>query len=117
MILNEDNFLRVTLGNYNNSQLNTIEEFSHDLSRIGCVKRVLDRYNSSGKINLRLLLNHIIILHNSFDDITPMMLKHKIPEALLSPVKSVMLYLGYIAGSDWVDIKEDEYVHKELRKL
>ena len=78
MELTNDNYIGIAMHYYDNVQCNTIEEFEHDMYRIVCAKKIIDKYLVSKKVNLRLLLNHIIILHNSFDGIIFSLLKFKL---------------------------------------
>jgi len=44
----------------------TLEDFQSDLDRIKYIKKLITRYQVSGKLKERLILNHIIILNNVF---------------------------------------------------
>ena len=112
--ITDSNFIGVAMHYYDNVQCNTVEEFEDDLSKIICIKKLSEKYLSSGKINLRLILNHIIILHNSFGDIMVDMIKFKINEEFLSPLKSIFRYLGYLDENDWDDIEEDTNMYDKL---
>lgn len=43
------------------------QEFFTDLKKFKYVKRLLQKYRSSGNLKERLILNHIILLYNVFD--------------------------------------------------
>ena len=66
MILTKENYTFYAMRNYNNSCVNSIEEFQSDLNRIECMKRIFGKYTNTGKINVRLTINHFIILTNVF---------------------------------------------------
>lgn len=51
---------------YDNPSAHSTEEFLEDLSRIRYVKKLLTRYQETGDLKDRLILNHIITLHNCF---------------------------------------------------
>lgn len=95
--LTRDNFLLYAMGRYTNPQCMGMAEFSEDLNRIKYVKRLLKKYNRSGKIRPILLLNHLTILGNVF---TPLgaarMLIFKLEPALYPALKTALLYLNYI---------------------
>ena len=95
--LNRDNFMLYAMGQYTNPQCNGMTEFTEDLNRIKYVKRLLKKYNRSGKIRPILLLNHLTVLGNVF---TPMgaarMLFFKLEADLHAPLKTALLYLNYI---------------------
>jgi hypothetical protein len=42
------------------------EEFTEDLNRIKYLKKLFTRYFETGDLKERLILNHIIVLHNCF---------------------------------------------------
>ena len=42
------------------------EEFLEDLNRIRYIKKLLTRYEDVGELKERLILNHVITLHNCF---------------------------------------------------
>jgi hypothetical protein len=64
--LSEDNFLIYCARHYDNPQCYSTEEFIEDLKRIRYIKKLITRYIDSGDLKDRLILNHIIILHNVF---------------------------------------------------
>ena len=43
------------------------DEFLEDLDRIKYIKKLLTRYEDTGELKERLILNHIITLHNCFN--------------------------------------------------
>ena len=59
--LNENNFIMYAMKLYENPQYSGIEEFQEDLNRIKYIKRLLRRYQKTGVLKERLILNHIII--------------------------------------------------------
>lgn len=64
--LTEENFLIFCAKVYDNPSAHSTEEFLEDLSRIRYVKKLLTRYQETGDLKDRLILNHIITLHNCF---------------------------------------------------
>ena len=64
--LNNDNFLLYAAKHYDNPQCETIEEFNNDLKRINYIKKLLNKYKSSGELKERLIINHLIVLYNVF---------------------------------------------------
>lgn len=102
---------------YDNVQCNTIEEFETDMYRIICIKKLIDKYISSGKVNLRLLLNHVIVLHNSFNVITFDLIRLKLDEKYYPVIKSLLVYLKYIESNDWNDVQENSDIFNALRNI
>lgn len=64
--LTEENFLIFCAKVYDNPSAHSTEEFLEDLSRIRYVKKLLTRYKETGELKERLILNHVITLHNCF---------------------------------------------------
>lgn len=66
MILKDENFLLVAQALYDNPQCTTDEEFYDDLARMKYLKKLLTRYEETGELKERLILNHIVVLNNVF---------------------------------------------------
>lgn len=64
--LTDENFLVFCARVYDNPSMHSSEEFLEDLNRIRYIKKLLSRYEESGDLKDRLILNHIITLHNCF---------------------------------------------------
>lgn len=64
--LTNENFLLYCAKYYDNSFMHSTEEFLEDLDRIKYIKKLITRYVETGELKDRLLLNHIITLHNVF---------------------------------------------------
>lgn len=65
-VLTEKNFLIYAAQNYDNPQCHSNEEFFDDLRRFKYIKKLLTRYEETGELKERLILNHLIILSNVF---------------------------------------------------
>jgi len=115
--LTEDNYIGIAMRHYDNVQCNTIEEFEADMYRIVCVKKLIDKYVVSKKINIRLLLNHIIVLHNAFEDLAVDLLRLKLDEKHYSVAKTVLVFLKYMESDYWNDVLEDSYIFNSLRRI
>ncbi len=108
--LNKDNFLLFSIQNYNNPTTTTQEEFEEDLKRFKYVKRWLKKYHESGNMNIHLLLNHILIIFNCWDDSAIPLFFYKIEPKYWPYLKSFFLYLNRVPEfphSIIHDIQED----------
>ena len=94
--LNKENFLLFAIKEYDNPSTTTQDEFEEDLKRFKYVKRWLKKYHESGDINSHLLLNHIIVILNCWNDAAIPMFFHKIESAYWPYLKSFLLYLDRI---------------------
>jgi len=115
--LTDDNYIGIAMHHYDNIQCNTIEEFQNDMYRIVCIKKLIDKYIISSNINLRLLLNHIIILHNSFGSLAVDLLRLRLEEKHYPVVKTILVFLKYMEADFWNDVIEDAFIFKEIRRI
>ena len=92
--LNKDNFLLFAIQHYNNPTASTQDDFEEDLKRFKYVKRWLKKYHESGTINSHLLLNHIIVIFNCWDDAAIPMFFYKIDREHWEYLKSFLVFLG-----------------------
>lgn len=67
-VINESTFLLFAAKNYNNPQCYDTLEFYEDLKRFRYIKRLLNKYEATGELRERLILNHIISLNNVFGE-------------------------------------------------
>jgi hypothetical protein len=72
--VNENNFLLFAAKHYDNPQCHNTEEFYDDLKRFKYIKRLFIKYLEYDELRERLILNHITILYNVFNDATTEML-------------------------------------------
>ena len=91
--LNKDNFLLFAIKYYENPNSSTQEEFQEDLKRFKYVKRWLKKYHESGTINSHLLLNHIIVIFNCWNEAAIPMLFYKIDSSYWEYLKSFLVFL------------------------
>jgi hypothetical protein len=66
MKLTEQTFEFLAAKCYENPSCCEIEEFRDDLARFRYVKRLFTKYQQSGEIKERLVLNHLVVLYNVF---------------------------------------------------
>jgi hypothetical protein len=91
--LNEDNYIFFAIKHYNNPQCTTREEFEEDLKRFKYVKKLIRKYLKDDILKDHLILNHMIILFNVFNDATVPLLFYKIESNCWPVLKSFLLYL------------------------
>lgn len=93
--LNSSNFIMFCMKSYEGPNCLDVDSFQKDLKRIKYIKRLLNRYHNTGKIKDRLLLNHIIILNNSFGpEATAKILFFKIEKKLWPALKIFLIFLS-----------------------
>ena len=126
MILTELNIELYAAKGYENPNCVSIEEFVEDFNRLRYIKRLIRRYSQNGELKERLILNHLVILYNTFDNdtctrllffklkkyleyITPfLLLLNRLPKTVLDENNNV-IYTS--------DIKMNQYIIDKLRKI
>jgi hypothetical protein len=118
--LNESNYLLFAIKFYDNPQAVTKDDFETDLKRIRYIKRLLKRYKNSGELKVHLILNHLIILFNVFNDATVPLLFYNLEEELWPSIKSFLLFLNRIPEYPKTlidDIEADQNCLVQLKAL
>jgi hypothetical protein len=124
MNLNDSSFLLYAAKSYDIKKSTSAEEFYEELKRFQYLKRLLKRYDESGDLKIRLILNHIIVLYNCFGSNTTNMLFFKLKE-YHSYIKPFIVFLNYMPDSIEYesakimnsDIPLDPNIVNELRKI
>ena len=84
------------------------------------IKRLLHRYKNTGELKIHLILNHLIILFNVFDEAAVPLLFYHLEEELWPPIKSFLVFLKRIPEypkSDITGIPLDYDCLKQLEEL
>ena len=123
--LTDANFLMFAMKEYTNQQCTNIDEFYDDLKKIKYIKRLINRFLESGKLKEILILNHLIVFYNVFDNkAATRLLFFKIEEKYWSVLKTFLIYLSMmpeivkgIRGKDIIssDIQLNQEVIDKLR--
>ena len=118
--LNEDNYLLFAIKFYDNPQAITMEDFQTDLKRIRYIKRLLKRYKNTGELKTHLILNHLIILFNVFNDAAVPLLFYNLERDLWPAVKSFLIFLNRLPEYPKTEInimEEDLECLKQLQSI
>lgn len=95
-LLTDDNFLLYCASHYDRRHYVDDEEFYTDLNRIKYIKKLFTRYEQTGELRERLILNHIIVLNNVFGPIhTPRIIFLKLREQFVL-VKPFLILLNIL---------------------
>ncbi len=116
--LTEENLFLFAAKHYYNPQFSDIEEFYEDLKRFKYIKRLVNRYLDNGDLTERLILNHLIVVFNSFGiEAALEILELKLDEKHWPVVKPFLIFLKYIRNDQYTGIKMNEEVIEALRKI
>jgi hypothetical protein len=125
--LNEKNYLHFAMKFYDNRQCTSIEEFNEDLNKIKYVKRLFNRFLETGELRTNLILNHLIVIYNVYEnEAATRMLFFRVEKKFYSILKPFLIFLNRlpekVKGIDGEDIQTNhiplnETTIKELRKI
>ena len=116
--INSSNVVMYAIRHYNNPQCEGEKEFEDDLKRFKYIKRLLRKYHDTGILKERLLLNHLIVLHNVFGTTACVtLLLYKIQKEYWSVLKSFLIFLNSITEEELSNIEENKDVLDILRKV
>ena len=115
--LTEDNYVLFAIKYYDNPSAVTKEDFLDDLRRFKYIKRLINKYLKNGEVKLHLLLNHIIIVYNVFNEAATPLLFFKMDKEYWSIIKSIMIFLERYPEVETETLKKipiNEQIIKEL---
>jgi hypothetical protein len=116
--LTRKNFELYAAQNYNNPECIDVEEFKEDLARFKYLKRLLRRYEITEDLQVRLILNHIIVIYNVFGiESANKMIWYKIEPEHWTYIKPFLVFLNYLPVDEKVDIPLDPLIVDILRKI
>lgn len=116
--LTSKNFKLYAAQHYNNPECLDVEEFNQDVNRFKYIKRLLKRYELTGDLQERLILNHLIVLFNVFGiDAGNRMIWYKVNEEHWHYIKPFLVYLHYLPEKEKIDVGMDPYIVEVLREL
>ena len=127
--LNEKNTLLYAMQQYDSPdmELEGVNAFDTDWKHVKYIRRLLNRYQSTGEIKERLVLNHIIVLTNVFGiEGAVRILFAKMPSYQWDIVKTFLVYLAFmpkiVRGIHGMDILESNItinadIAEKLREL
>ena len=126
--IDNSNFILFAAHYYDNPQCMDEAEFFDDLKRFKYLKRLFNKYQETGEIKERLVLNHLMILYNLFGSVgTTKMVFFKLREyasilkpflMLLSELPDQIPGMGIRGETIYAsDIAEDQHIVDVLRSI
>lgn len=117
-VLTEETLVLFAAKHYYNPRCTHIEDFYDDLKRFKYIKRLINRYQETGKISERLILNHVIVAFNVFG-IQPglKILELKLAENQWPIIVPFLQFLNYLEEGQYSGIEVDTEVAKVLGKI
>ena len=94
------------------------QEFYDDLKRFKYLKRLFRKNRITGKIKVRLAVNHVIVLSNVFGvEAACTLLLYKIDRVYWPQLKTILIYLGYLYPHELNGEPVDMNIKKLLEEL
>ena len=116
--LDNENFELFAAKYYDNPTCLSTEEFYEDLAKFKYVVRLFRRYRENGKIQERLLLNHLIIIYNVFQiQAATRMLFYRVDKDLWPALKTFLIFLNYLPENIYQDINIDLNIANKLNEI
>lgn len=95
--LTDKNIEMYMMKSHENPHCMDMDEYLDDVKRIKYIKRLLNRYENTGELKERLILNHVIVLYNVFGvEAATRILFYKIDEQLWPVIKTFLVFLNYM---------------------
>ena len=117
-VITPANWQMFAMKHYDNPQCETEEEFFEDIKRFKYLKRLLKKYNDTGELKERLILNHIIVILNVFGvEAAGVLLFFKIEPEYWSTLKTFMEFLHMIPETEMTNVKTDPHVWPVLQNI
>ena len=116
--LTKDNIMMYAIQHYHNPSCEGMSEFNDDMKRFKYVKRLFRKYEETGILKERLLLNHIIVLNNLFGaEASSTLLFFKTEREHWSTLKGILEFLNIMPENDLINIISDPIIKQKLVKL
>ena len=116
--LTKDNITMYAIQHYHNPSCEGMTEFNDDMKRFKYIKRLFRKYEESGVLKERLLLNHIIVLNNLFGaEASSTLLFFKTEQVHWSALKAFLEFLNIMPEYDLEEVESDINVTRKLLKL
>ena len=116
--LTPENINMFAMKHYDNPSCVDEAEFLDDMKRFRYLKRLFRKYETSGELKLRLIINHIIILSNVFGvDATTTLLFFKTEVEHWSLLKTFLVYLHFMPENDLIEIPINHTVRAQIGRL
>lgn len=116
--LTEENLELYAAKHYYNPKFIDVEEFRDDLKRFKYLKRLLNRYEETGDLSERLILNHLIVVFNAFGiEAALEILELKMNKTHWPILKPFLIFLRYIRNDQYTKVAMDPVIVEALRKI
>lgn len=114
--LNEETFLMFAIKHYDNPGCTGISDLQEDLKRFVYLRRLLTRYENTNVLNERLIVNHLLVLYNVFNQAATDMIVYKLSD-LMPMIKPFLVLLNRMKDTELPDVFMDRTIVNKLRGI
>ena len=114
--LNEETFLMFAIKHYDNPGCTGISDLQEDLKRFVYLRRLLTRYENTNVLNERLIVNHLLVLYNVFNQAATDMIVYKLSD-LMPLIKPFLVLLNRMKDTELPDVFMDRTIVNKLRGI
>ena len=115
--LNDSNYILFAIRHYQNPHCVTREDFDEDMKRFKYLKRLFKRYLRGGPLRSHLIINHLIVLYNVFDDAATPLLFFRLEREYWPLLRAFLQWLNRYP-EHWLDnLEEDPDIAEELKRI
>lgn len=116
--LTNDNITMFAIKHYDNPQCEGESEFHDDMKRFKYIKRLLRKYQDSGELKERLILNHLIVVFNVFGaEAGSTLLLFKLEPEFWSVLKTFMVFLNMLPEGELEEVDVVDEIKRVLEKV
>ena len=115
MIHDENSFITAAMKSYSNVQCIAFDEFKEDLYRINTIRKCLARYVEGEELNIRLVLNQLVIMFNVFGATAFDLLKYKIDSSYYPILFAFLVQINRLPEKEMIML--DQIVVQQLRQI
>ena len=116
--LTNDNITMFAIKHYDNPQCEGESEFHDDMKRFKYIKRLLRKYQDSGELKERLILNHLIVVFNVFGaEAGSTLLLFKLEPEFWSVLKTFMVFLNMLPDGELEEVDVVDEIKRVLEKV
>jgi hypothetical protein len=124
--LSEDNFEFFAIKHYDDPNCLGVQEFKEDLQRFKYLNRLFNKYEECGEMKVNLVLNHLVVLYNVFEEAATNLLFYRVAEKHWPVLVPFLIYINRLPSEIHLsskrmihdsDIQIDMKVVGELREF
>lgn len=119
-MINDSTFILTAMKFYDNCQCVSVKEFEEDLKKFLYIKKLFNRYYEKKELKAKLIINHIIVLHNLFGIATTELLFYKTEKKHWNLLATFLIFLDRMPRSIpefGIDINSIDIDHHVLEIL